>query len=114
MRNPRKRTAKIFEILNEKIFDKTLAYLITKAIESDSTNPLMLGLQSALFEKWLAQKATPKEVKSMLQEATQSNSDSERKIYDQIAYQYEKFFGKVKITVEDSGTSGEVKLDPSS
>ncbi|CAI5733716.1 unnamed protein product [Peronospora farinosa] len=97
--------------------DILIAYVIyttMKIIKFEDTTELMMNLRNALFEKWLQEGKYPREINAMLKAAKKSDSDLEREIFDQIASQYDKFYGKVKVTMEDPGTSEEVKLDLSS
>ncbi|UIZ21455.1 hypothetical protein KXD40_001159 [Peronospora effusa] len=106
---PSKETAEIFKMLDHEISDVSLVYMIYKTIESaksDKTSEVMVDLRNAQFKKWLKQEATPEGVKSMLQAATKSDSPA-RKIFDRIAKDYDKFYGKVKVGVEDPSTSDE-------
>ncbi|CAI5717788.1 unnamed protein product [Peronospora effusa] len=97
--------------------DILIAYMIYKTMKSSNfqdTIELMMNLRNALFEKWLQEGKYPREINAMLKAAIKSDSDLEREIFDRIASQYDKFYGKVKVTMEDPGTSEEVKLDLSS
>ncbi|OWZ14852.1 RxLR effector protein [Phytophthora megakarya] len=90
--------------LAEKFDDVSLAKMILAAAKVERTQSLAADLRSAQFKTWFTAGRTPKYVDTMLKVG--ANSDDVTK---KISRDYEKFYGKVKVTVSESTNK---KVDP--
>ncbi|KAG7385021.1 hypothetical protein PHYPSEUDO_002033 [Phytophthora pseudosyringae] len=80
-------------LLKESYGDVALSKMIASATKAASTEKLATDLRSVQFKNWAAQGRTPEHVNTMLKVAT--NSDDLTK---KVSRDYEKFYGKLKVT----------------